>query len=143
MSFELKVDDRKLRAMLEAAVESDATAAVVVEGEAAKYAHVLNRGSAPGEKPWPEPKKKTTRGREGRIFSKQAPQGLVAQHAKAIFGFLIDALRRRLHGGKLPTDADVKAAANEAAEKTADVIREGAPVDSGKLKNSIAVRKAE
>lgn len=147
MAQDFQLDTRAFEARLRviaAELAEPVTAEIVSVGPASKYAFVLEKGSAPGAAPWPEPKAKTTKGKGGRVFSKQAPSGFIARHAKAFLKFLRDALHQRIRASKKFPDRDVfVAAANDAAEDALQLAKASAPVDSGALRDSLTIRKAE
>jgi hypothetical protein len=116
----------------------------VTDAEAQKYWKPLEYGSAPGEKPWPNPGPKTRRGKGGRIFSKQAPSGFVFRHVKWFVKFLREAYFSRLRAKNAPlTRAELADAANEAAGRAAELIRAGVPIDSGRLHGAIETSEAK
>lgn len=112
---------------------------ITIEGKPVNYWRVLEFGS---KTVWPEPAEKTTRGKDGRIFSKQAPQGFIFRHAARIAQFLREAYIKRVHNNRLPTHADLVEAANEAGRKALELIHAGAPTDSGELRDAIKLKEA-
>jgi len=141
----ISVDTSQFEAVLRAyaeGFEGEVSAAVVTSGKPEDYWRSVERGSARGRRPWPNPRKKTTLGAGGRVFSKQAPTGFVGRFQKQFQQFLVDAYREVVGNG-VPTRAKLVLAVNRATEKARSLIRGAAPVDSGALKNSIEVKPAE
>ncbi len=137
---------KKLDAAMAIASASEPVRAEIVttDKEVERYWRVVDRGSVRDEKPWPDPKSKTRIGRDGRVVTKQAPEGFVLRHLATVGAYLKEAIVKVMGNRKAPlTRGQVVEATNQAAEKAFELIRAGAPVDSGKLKNSLAVRKAK
>jgi hypothetical protein len=145
MGKNVDVDTSQFETVLKAyadGVEGEVSAAIVTSGKPRDYWGPNEFGSARGRRPWPNPRKKTTLGRAGRVFSKQAPQGFVFKFQQQFRRFLVDAYKAATNGG-LPTRAKLAAAANQAAQRARSLIRANAPVDSGDLRDSIQVDPAE
>lgn len=123
-------------------VDEKIEAAVVMTGDAKAYWFIPEVGSRRGARPWPNPRKKTTTGRGGRVFSRQAPDGYIAI-LKPKFLQALTAAYKNIVGNKLPTRAMLVQAANQAANVAKNLIRNSAPVDSGKLRSGIQVDPAE
>src|SRR5437879_3654481 len=107
MGRDIDIDTRQFDLLIDAAVSGvdtgEVAVAITVEGEPAKYWGVLEFGSRRGRRPLPNPRRKTTTGKGGRVFSKQAPDGFVFRFAGRFAKFLADAYARSIGaGGSLP-----------------------------------------
>jgi len=145
MGKNVEVDTSRFETVLKAfasGVEGEVSAAIVTSGKPVDYWGANEFGSRRGRRPWPNPRKKTTLGKGGRVFSRQAPQGFVFRFRQQFRKFLVDAYKQATGNG-LPTRATLVAAANQAAQRARSLIRGAAPVDSGKLRSSIALKSAE
>jgi hypothetical protein len=106
------------------------------------YWPVLEHGSRKGQRPWPSAKKKTAVS-GGKVFSKQAVGGFIEKNAKNIIGYLAEAYTRRVRQLQRPlTRTEITDAANEAGAKALTLLKAAIPVDTGKAKNSLSLRKA-
>lgn len=139
-------DDSKRQTLLSVPGASDEEIAGEVytdSTEAESYWKVLEHGSAPNASPWPQPREKTRRGRGGRIFSKQAPQGFVHVHDEKFIRFLREEYARIARAKNRPlTKQELESAAMTATRRAQELIQAGAPMDSGQLKNSIKARRS-
>lgn len=145
MGKNIDVDTSRFETVLKAFADGatgEVSAAIVTSGKPVDYWGANEFGSRRGRRPWPNPRKKTTLGKGGRVFSRQAPQGFVFKFQQQFRRFLIDAYKQATNGG-LPTRAKLVAAANQAAQRARSLIRNAAPVDSGELRNSIEVDPAD
>lgn len=141
---DIDIDTRQFDQFISAAIAGADTGevgvAITVEGDPVKYWGALEFGSRRGKRPWPNPRKKTTTGKGGRVFSKQAPEGFVFRFAGRFAKFLADAYERSIGaGGSLPTREGLKSAATVAGKQALTVIAGAAPVDKGDLKKSLKV----
>lgn len=140
---ELIIDSRQFDLLVEAASKvRPVEAQIVTSGKPEDYWIVLERGSKEGQRPWPQPRKKTRFGANRRIFSKQAPQGFVMHWASKFIDFLAQSYRKVADAtGGAPLQGDLQSAVDDAAEKSLDLILKGVPVDSGALRDSLKVKK--
>lgn len=144
MGKNIEVDDSGFQTLLQtfaAGLEGKVEAEIVVSGKPADYWFVPEVGSRRGRRPWPNPRKKTTVGAGGRVFSRQAPQGYIRKFNAKFQQFLLEGYKKFV-GDKLPTRALLVQAANYAAKQARVVIRGAVPVDSGELRNKIEVDEA-
>lgn len=139
----IAVDTREFDTFLKALAigEEPIAAAIITKGPAEKYWFVPEFGSKRGQRPWPNPRKKTTLGKGGRVFSKQATEGYIFRFRAKFAQFLAEEYNAAIEGNKIPTRERLKQAAVKAAKKAITVIRGSAPVDSGQLKNSFDVQE--
>jgi hypothetical protein len=145
---EISVDTSSFENMLIRVAENLGTpveAQVVTNSSAArKYWPVLEHGSGRGRRPWPNPRKKTMLGTDGRVYSKQAPDGFVHKHYTKFVDFLKRAYLRRVSAKQAPlTREEMEAAADEATWQAERLIHAGAPRDSGEFADSITAEKAK
>ena len=140
----ITVDSRKFDQFVRAA-SSDTEPAVIEiytnSKETAEYWRILEHGGKPSG-PWKSPGKRTRRGKGGRIFSSQAPDGFIMRNLKTIIGYLRDALAAKFSSVKRPlTTKELRDVALGPAQRATDLIRQSVPTDSGKLRNSIRWRE--
>lgn len=126
-----------------ASLDKPVAAEIVTKDEKVEdYWPVLEHGSRKGQRPWPLAKKKT-RLRGGRVFSSQAVGGFIDKNARHIVEYLTESYTRRIRQLKRPLNrAELVAAANEAGARALKLLRVAIPVDTGKAKNSLDMRKA-
>lgn len=144
MAREMEIDDRAFQQMVRAAANAVAVDADVmtVDEYVERYWGATEYGSRRGQRPWPNPRKKTTLGPGGRVFSKQAVGGWIRKYGKRFLDFLEEAYMKRARGGDPPTQNDLRDSVNEAGRRTLEWMEKTAPVDSGRLRDSLALRKA-
>lgn len=117
---------------------------VTTDPKVQKYWPVLEFGSGEGQRPWPEPKTHTVVGADGRIHSKQSPQGFIRRNGQRFYQYLTEAYVRRVQILKRPLNrGEMVEAANDAAARSLELLRSSVPVKSGKLKNSLRVNAAK
>lgn len=146
MGKEVNVDSTAFEAMLRGVQNLSAPVAadIVVDGDPKKYWAVVEHGSRRGHRPWPNPRRKTTVGPGGRVFSTQAVGGFVMRHRDKFVAFLRDAFLKVMEKRKgRITRESVAEAANMAAEQALSLIRAKTPVDSGSLESSEKIVKAK
>lgn len=140
----ITVDTRGFDQFLRAASSGTEPAVVEIytnDADAARRWQILEYGGKPSG-PWKNPGKRTRRGKGGRIFSSQAPEGFIARNLKLIIGYLRDALAAKIAAVKRPlTTKELRDVSIGPAQKATDLIRQSVPTDSGKLKNSIRWRE--
>lgn len=116
---------------------------VTKDPEVKRYWATLEFGSREGSKPWPTARKKTRR-RNGRVVSRQAPEGFVRKNYKLFYAYLKDAYARRVAMLKRPLRrAELAEAANESIERALLIEKSQIPVDTARAKNSLQIERAK
>jgi hypothetical protein len=106
---------------------------VAVYGSAAAYALVWEFGALKNVGP------KTVMGANGRIFSKQAPEGYVGIHQDDLFDIVVAELKNATIVGRTPSETKLRLEiiSDNISQKWARLISDSAPADTGDLRAQI------
>lgn len=148
MPDDISVDTSKFERKIALAINQPSVLAEIrVQGRARDYWFVPEYGSKRGQRPWPNPRKRTV-ARGSRVFSSQAPRGYVFRFKSHAISLLRRGFKRAAQvKHAFPDHMALAASANQAATGFYQAIRSSVPIGnrktSGELLASITLKKAE